>query len=163
MDQGSYSHVINLNHGCFVRIKESCFVSDADHMLESWMLLVSTDGNWVARLCNQSTCSTYITIPALSITTSCTNSSTMEVFSRGRWTSGSAPLVKQIWNVAMHVMHTNFWYVVNTTAFYLGRYCCSSLFTKEFPGFIVTTYEQYWPHQALNFGNLIVERVVPNY
>ena len=36
----------------------------------------------------------------------------------------------EVWNVGMHVMNI-FWYVKNTTAYILGRYCycCSSMST----------------------------------
>lgn len=42
-------------------------------------------------------------------------------------------MVKQIWNEAMHVLHQNFWYILNTR--HLRKYRCAVSSTKERPAF----------------------------
>ena len=43
------------------------------------------------------------------------------------------PVVKNLWNVSMQVLHTIFRYIRATTANHTGWYCCSSHSTKELP------------------------------
>ena len=41
------------------------------------------------------------------------------------------PKVKHVWNVAEHVLHNYFGFIINTAAYHLGQYEHSSPYSKE--------------------------------
>ena len=62
-----------------------------------------------------------------------------ELLCRIRWTTGSDPIVKHFWDVAILMSHTLVGFLTNTTAYHLGIYETSSPSTKELHDQSVTT------------------------